>query len=132
MTVQTGTTAALIYQGKRLGKVTNFSINTQRQALDTSSIGDTDRTFVGGIRQSSGSATLHYDSQDSGTRSLLADMFNSDSTPREMDFLINVGSGIGLRALQALITEIGTQVSVGDTTKCNISFQISGPLENSL
>jgi hypothetical protein len=132
MTVQTGTTAALIYQGKRLGKVTNFSINTQRQALDTSSIGDTDRTFVGGIRQSSGSATLHYDTQDSGTKALIADMFSADATAREINFLVNAGSGIGLRALEALITEIGTQVSVGDTTKCNISFQISGPLDNSL
>lgn len=132
MSVQTGNTGSLLYQGVRVAKVRNFNFSTQRGALDTTGVGETDRTFVTGVRQTQGTATILYDPADPTTRSLISSIFdNSATTQPVLTFQINSGTGTGISA-NGILTEIGAAVNVGDVVAFNCNFQLSGPVTNSL
>ena len=55
MTIKTGTDT---YQ--RLAKVTNWQINSSMSPLQTTTLEDTDNTFVSGLRTTTGSCRLFY------------------------------------------------------------------------
>jgi len=131
MTVQTGATAALYFQGNRVGKVKSFNIQTQRAVLDVTSLGDTDRTFVQGLRQSSGTATLMYDPEDANAVALLSSVLGDSTTAAEVIFQINSGTGKGYNAT-AFITDTSVGVNTGDVVSANINFQIQGKPEETL
>jgi len=44
----------------KLGKVRNWSFSQSQQVLETTALGDTDRTLVDGVRSLSGSCSLFY------------------------------------------------------------------------
>jgi hypothetical protein len=68
MAVITGRDGELRYQGSRVAKCRQFSIEVDRDALDTTTLGDEDRTYVSGLRGSSGTATVIYDDANAPTR----------------------------------------------------------------
>lgn len=132
MTVQTGNTGSLLYQGVRVAKVRNFNFSTQRGALDTTGVGELDRTFVSGVRQTQGTATILYDPADPATRSLISSIFdNSATTQPKLDFKINSATGTGVGGT-GILTEIGAAVNVGDVVAFNCNFQLSGAVTDSL
>lgn len=132
MAVQTGNTGSLLYNGIRIAKVKNFSFSTQRGALDTTGVGDLDRTFISGVRQSSASGTILYDPDDSATVALLSSIYgNSTGVGPTLSLLINSGSGLGISAA-AVLTEVGISVPVGDVVAANCSFQLSGTITENL
>jgi len=60
----------LIRQGNAfhtLGKVRNWSFSQSQAVLETTALGDTDRTLVDGVRSLSGSCSLFYYSNDSNS-----------------------------------------------------------------
>lgn len=132
MAVQTGNTGALLYNGIRIAKVKNFSFSTQRGALDTTGVGDLDRTFVSGVRQSSASGTILYDPDDAATVALLSSIYgNSTAAGPTLTLQINSGSGLGISA-SAVLTEVGVSVTVGDVVAANCSFQLSGTVTENI
>ena len=64
MAVKTSATAELRYEGAAIAKVRDVSITFARDALETTGIGQTDRTYAYGIRGTTGSGTLLYDPSD--------------------------------------------------------------------
>lgn len=132
MAVQTGNTGSLLFNGVRIAKVKNFSFSTQRGALDTTGVGDLDRTFISGVRQTSASATVLYDPDDSATVALLSSIYStSTGVGPTLTLQINSGSGLGISAA-AVLTEVGTSVTVGDIVAANCSFQLSGTITDNL
>jgi hypothetical protein len=116
----------------RVAKVRNFNFSTQRGALDTTGVGEPDRTFVTGVRQTQGTATILYDPADPATRSLISSIFdNSATTQPVISFKINSGTDNGIAA-NGILTEIGAAVNVGDVVAFNCNFQLSGPVTNNL
>ena len=57
MSLITGSNGELRYRGVRVAKCREFSIETSRDALDSSTLGSYDREYVEGMRGSTGSAT---------------------------------------------------------------------------
>ena len=56
--VLTGADGQLKYQGAVVGKVRDWSITVTKDALEDTSIGSYDRTYIGGLRGTTGSATV--------------------------------------------------------------------------
>lgn len=130
MSVKTGATAKLqILSGASyidVGKVRDVTLNFNRDALETTGIGQRDRTYAYGIRGTSGSGTLIYDATDSGTREVLNHILNDTETLSGIKLIPDTSGSTGTITGDALITATGTAVSVGDLITVPISFTISG------
>lgn len=129
MSAITGANGEFRYLGRRVAKCRNFSIDISRDALETTGVGDRDRTYVEGIRNTSGSATLIYDETDGATTGLLNSILTgSGSATREITLVLNTATNRSFTC-EAILTQVGTPVSVGEVTACSVSFQVSGGLE---
>lgn len=131
MAVKTSATAQLqILSGASyitIAKVRDVQLNISRDALETTGIGEKDRTYSYGIRGTSGSGTLLYDSTDSGTREILNHMLNDTETLSGVQLVLDTGDGgTGTITGPALLTAAGPGISVGDLISVPVSFTISG------
>lgn len=130
MAVKTSATAQLkIKSGNSyitIAKVRDVKLDMTRDALETTGIGQKDRTYAYGIRSTSGSGTLLYDSTDSGTREVLNHILSDTETLSGVQLVLDTGTTTGTITGDALLTAAGPGVSVGDLISVPISFTISG------
>lgn len=130
MAVKTSATAQLkVLSGASyitVAKVRDVRLDMSRDALETTGIGQKDRTYAYGIRGTSGSGTLLYDSTDSGTREILNHILSDTETLSGVQLVLDTGTSTGTLTGDALITAAGPGVSVGDLISIPISFTISG------
>ena len=66
-----------------VGRLTNWSLTIQQSVLDTTTLQDTDRTIINGVRSYSGQATMFYYNENNSNVKLLTDKFiatGSDDT----------------------------------------------------
>lgn len=131
MAVLTGANGELRYNGIRIARCKDFSIDVSRDALETTSIGSYDRTYVEGMRGATGSATVIYDKDDAGTMGLVNDVFINNSGNKAVSMILNTATDNALQ-FRALLTQISIPVSVGEVVACSVSFQITGPFEGTL
>jgi len=131
MAVVTGGNGELRYGGLRVGKCRSVSIDVARDTLETTGLGDYDRTYVSGLRGATGSATVLYDETDSAVNSLIADIFSNNQDAQEFGMILNTSTGKALR-FSAIITQMGVPVSAGEVVACNFNFQVSGPFRETI
>jgi len=62
----TGIDGELRFNGKRVAKVASWSFNAQTSTLETTTLGDYAREYVGGIQSYSGSASIYYYTDNNG------------------------------------------------------------------
>jgi len=127
MTVYTGAGGELRYNGARIAKCREYSLEISRDALETTTLGDNDRVYISGIRGATGSATILYDREDTATRSLLNSILADNDASHAVSFVFNAVDNATMEAA-ALITSVSTPVAVGDVIACSVSFQVSGRL----
>lgn len=127
MAVLTGSSGELRYNGVRIGKCREYSLNIARDSLETTTLGSYDRTYVPGIRGTSGSATILYDKDDSGAMAVLNSVFNNSTNIGQVKFIFDTSENVEME-VDAFITQISTPVSVGAVTACSVNFQASGSL----
>ena len=127
MAVLTGTSGELRFQGVRVGKCREFSLDISRDALETTVLGQWDRTFIEGIRGATGTTTVLYDRDDGAMRGLVNSVFRNNDGPQPMDLVLSTAVGAELK-VNAIVTSVSTPVSVGAVIACSVSFQVSGPI----
>ena len=86
MAVLSGFEGGLYYDGVRVVNVRSWSVTVSRDTLETTSLGSSDRTYTLGLRGTTGTATLLYDTSISGTElnfwnTIFGTIDCSDSTP---------------------------------------------------
>lgn len=123
MAVVTSINASVQWDGKTIAKMRDVSIDAQKDALESTALGDLDRTYVYGLRGASGSGTLMYDNSDANIKSLLQELFANGVADKT--FAVTLSSGKSISG-SALITGVGTSVSVGEITSCAVQFQFTG------
>jgi hypothetical protein len=126
MTILNGTHGELRWNGTKVAKVLNASINKNRDTLQTTGIGDMDDTFVYGKRSTSGSATLLYKTDDAGTVELMNRILNDGESPDRLSLILRTGQTRGTISGDVLISSQSESVSSGENTTVNINFVISG------
>lgn len=125
--VLTGANGELRYNGGRVSKCKNFSVEVMRDALEDTSVGDDWRTYIEGLRGGSGSATVLYDSDDNTTLNLLNSILGDADQQNFIEMLMDTTAHKGL-AFDAILTQVGTPVAAGEVTACSISFQVTGKI----
>jgi hypothetical protein len=125
MTVANSVHGEVRLGGQKVAKVTNVSLDIQRQILDTTGIGDMDDEFAYGKRNTSGSATLFYKVDDEATRELMSRILKDSEEPDNLEIVLHRGKGKVISG-PVLIRSLGLNESVNENTGVNISFVVSG------
>ena len=129
MAVKTAATAELQFEGVAIGKVRDVSLNINRDALETTGIGQLDRTYAYGIRNTTGSGTLLYDSENTSTRNIMNSLLSDSENLSNVKLLLDTSTSLGTIEGQILVTQVGVSVSVGSLISVPISFTVSGKPE---
>ena len=128
MAVLTGADGQLRYKNQVVAKARDFTINIVKDALETTCLASFDRSYVQGLRGSSGAATVLYDPNDFVANSLLNSILEDGDTSDEITFVLNRADGAQFRC-SGFLTSISPSVGVGAVQAVAISFQINGKPE---
>jgi hypothetical protein len=132
MAVKTSATALLKFKATTadayatIGKVRDVRLDINRDALETTGIGQGDRTYAYGIRGTSGSGTLLYDPANTGNVNIINRILSDTTDISGIQLVLDTASATGTISGDALITAAGPSISVGDLVTVPISFTISG------
>jgi len=133
--VYTGKDGRLLLDGTDQIKVTNWSMTGNLETLETTSLGDSQRTFVPGVQEFNGSATLLYYNDGTGRNDAatalkkilkIAGVTDSDTVDLRLR-LVEGNTNHDVR-LTAYITSVSFGASVGEVSSAQISFQGTGAL----
>ena len=125
MTVANSIHAELRFRGRKIAKVRNVDMQTQRATLETTGIGDMDDEYAYGKRTTNGSATLLYKTDDGTTVELMNRIFDDGDQTDDLEMIIYKGSNRSISG-PALISQQGLAISTGDNTQVSINFVING------
>lgn len=123
--ILTGTTAALFFNGTRVGKCRQISLQIDREALPTTRQGDLDLTFIAGLRNTQGSATLFYDPSDLGVDTLLTQVYSDSTTLPGFELVFDSVTDQKVTA-SGVLTNVSLAASFGAAQVVEIQFQVSG------
>ena len=126
MAVKTGSTAELRFQGAAIAKVRDVSLTIVRDALETTGIGQKDRTSAYGVRGTTGTGTLLYDAANAATTATMNRLLNDSESTDTIAMVLDTSLAEGTLQGDALITQAGVSVSVGSVVSVPISFSFSG------
>lgn len=116
-----------------VAKVQNWSLNASQAVLETTSMGDTDRTLINGVRSMSGSCRLFYHS-DGNASSFIGNIIKGQSDSAEdgladqsdiVQFKLHVTTGKSIE-VYAWITGVSMSMAVGEVFSVDVTFEVSG------
>jgi len=133
--VYTGRDGRLLIDGTEQIKVTNWSMTGNLETLETTSLGDSQRTYVPGVQEFNGSATLLYYNDGAGRndaatalKKVLRISGVSESDTVTLRLRLTDGNTDQDIALTAYVTNVSFGASVGEVGSAQISFQGTGAL----
>lgn len=122
-----GAAAAVEY-----GKVTNWALQADLEVLETTSLGESQRSYVPGVQSFSGSATLLYynDGTNNDASELLKQVIKTGAVtaPLRLTLRLTDGAANSDASFDAYITGASIGASVGEVSSAQISFQATGAL----
>lgn len=131
----TGRDGRLLINNSEQIKVTSWTLTGNLEALETTTLGDAQRSYVPGVQEFSGSATLLYYSDSSGRNdaaTLLKNILKldgvSDTSTVRITLRFVQGNTTNDVVLDAWITSVSYGVNVGEVSTAQISFQATGAL----
>ena len=125
MGVLTGSDGQLRFNGTAAGKCREWSLSVSKNALEDTSIGSYDRTYVEGLRGTTGSATILYDPSNRTAAALLNSIFDNDQPNDFVVFVLSRQEGNNIRC-RGFLTNISPSVSVGAVQSVSVAFQVTG------
>jgi len=135
--VYSGRDGELRVGGTKLAKVVNFSVQSNLETLETTTLGDHVRAYTPGVVGYSGSATLLYykaDDNTFNTTKILSKLYKtgldgvSNTDTVELTFRWIDGIDFNDIKLNAYITSASIGAETADIVRAEISFQATGAL----
>lgn len=133
--VYTGRDGRLLLDGIEQVKVTNWTLTGSLEMLETTTLGESQRTYAPGVQEFNGSATLLYYKDNDGRndaatalKKVLRVSGVSSSDTVTMRLRLADGTTNSDVQLTAYITSVSFGASVGEVSSAQISFQGTGAL----
>lgn len=143
-----GSNGSMLVNGTKAAAVTSWDISSNLGTLDATTLEDTDRVSVPGIRSTSGSCTLFYYQETAGSNQgntaseLVRKVMKGRTTgsvpgqaaeAEKVQFRLRVDDGSAAQryvTVDAYITAAQMRMAVGEVLSAQISFEVIGaPLE---
>lgn len=126
MSFLTGKDGTITYDGVKLAKVASWSLSSQVEALEVTSLADAARDYTPGLKSASGSCSVWM--YDDAAKSLLSKVVRTDA-PGEADKLqMTLGFGTKSVTFKCLLTEAELAMAVGEVMQAQLSFQVCGDM----
>lgn len=140
MAFYSGKDGRLEIDGKNAAKVRKWSLQSSSQSLETTTLGDLDKSSIYGVRRMTGTCNLFYyatnpnDTSTNSASALLNKVIKqasngsaAESEPVNLKFIVDDGTPTKkFVAGECLITSASMQMSVGEVFSANISFEFVG------
>lgn len=128
MTYYSGKDGTLTYgpNSVAVAKVSSWSFSSSVDTLETTALTDGDRSYVPGLRQFSGSATIFY--YDDAPKPLLARIVGTSAVTESSVIGIKLGWGGKYIQGNVIITSGELNCAVGEVMQASIQFQFTGTL----
>jgi hypothetical protein len=130
----TGRDGRLLIDGVEQIKVSNWSLTGTLEVLETTTLGDSQRTYAPGVQEFNGSATLLY-YNDSGRNDAATALKNvlrvdgvADSDTVDLRLRLVEGATNHDVRLTAYVTSVTFGANVGEVSSADINFQGTGAL----
>jgi len=136
MAFYTGRSGSLVFNGRPVAKIRDWSVETTLELLSTNTIDSTSNTFTPGVKGATGSATLMYYRLETGEgtnftefTALLARIHKTGSVETNdrvfMEFRAGGNATDDIR-FNAYITSASISVSTGELSVVPINFTVDG------
>jgi hypothetical protein len=121
-----GKDGSITYAGARLAKVASWTLSSQVEALEVTSLADTARNYTAGIKSASGSCAIWY--YDDAADSLVSKVVRTDA-PSDADIVeMTLGFGTNSVTFKALITNAELAMAVGQVMQAQLQFNVCGDM----
>tara|TARA_R100001443_G_scaffold114522_1_gene130659 strand:+ start:208 stop:657 length:450 start_codon:yes stop_codon:yes gene_type:complete len=136
-----GKDGQLFIDGTQAAKVQSWSFSSTQAVLETTSLEDTDRTLIAGVRSYSGSARLYYYQDSAGAGGDVTTLINkcikagsgagdgtaADSSKAELKLKVNDGSANGrFITFSTFLTGISMNIAQGEVLSADVTFEVDG------
>ena len=136
MAFYTGRSGSLVFNGRPVAKIRDWSVETTLELLSTNTIDSTSNTFTPGVKGATGSATLMYYRLETGESTnfiqftqLLSKIHKTGSIETSDRVLMELNVGTGSSddiKFNAYITSASISVSTGELSVVPINFTVDG------
>lgn len=125
MAVKTSMTAEVRWNNTKIAKIRDISLDIQRNALNTTVLGDLDETAVYGVRSTSGSGTLLYDPDDAPTVAIMNKVLGSDYVASDnLTIVLDTANNKQISGT-VLLTSTQVGVSTGEVISVPVQFKVN-------
>lgn len=124
MTYYSGKNGTLTYNGNSVAKVSNWSFSSSVDTLETTAISDSERSYVPGLRQATGSATIFY--YDDAPKPLLERIIGTSAVSESDILSLKLGWGSKYVQGNVIITSGELNCAVGEVMQATVQFQFTG------
>lgn len=131
--IYTGRDGSLLLDSTTLVKVASWSLQGELETLETTTLGDNQKTYVPGLQSFSGSASLLYYSDDANRndastllRKIVKTSGVSTSDTAELTLRLSDGNTNKDVKFTVYITSVSIGATVGEISKADINFQVTG------
>jgi hypothetical protein len=132
----TGRTGSLSYNGRRVAKIRDFSLETTVELLSTNAVDSVVNTFTPGVKGATGSATLMYYRLETGESAqfaqfteMLSQLVRTGAITEAQRVLLSLnigGGGDDVVEFYAYITSAQLGASTGELSIVPIQFTMDG------
>ena len=122
MTVVSGSTAKLLYEGQEVARCRGWTKRVRREALSVTNLAQEDEEYIVGRRETSVDVTLLYDVEDQAGRALLNSIIDNDPFEKNVSLLLDSESGDS-QAITGYVERAGLEVNVGNAIARRITFK---------
>lgn len=133
--IYTGRDGRLLLNGTEQVKVVSWSLSGALEVLETTTLGDSQRTYVPGIQEFNGNASLLYYTNNDGRNDAAIALKNilrttgvNASDTVTLILRLTDGATNSDVQLTAYITNVSFGATVGEVSRAEITFQATGSL----
>ena len=112
--------------GVRLAKVASWSLSSQVEALEVTSLADAARDYTQGLKSASGSCSIWL--YEENAKALMARVIKTGESTDADKATMTLGFGAKSVTFKALITSCELQMAVGTVMQASLQFQCCGEM----
>ena len=112
--------------GARLAKVASWSLSSQVEALEVTSLADAARDYTPGLRSASGSCSIWL--YEENAKALMARVIKTGESTDADKVRMTLGFGAKSVTFVALFTNCELQMAVGTVMQASLQFQCCGEM----
>ena len=110
--------------------VQNWSFTEEKETYETTKLGDTAKSFIGGLVSGSGSLEMLYEAPGASTGAgelIVEALTTSDAADAKFELYLNASQKI---TFNGIVTSVDFGATTNEVETCSINFQATGAIAN--